>query len=203
MPALGIRELEDGTRTMLTSRTMQTSRETMISRASEPANGRLRTTSLRVAPALACLLLAGALSGCGGFDGVELNGKIFEAVGLSGDSFGKKSEPKTEARAPLVLPPDTKRLPEPGDGQPAYVQAPAGQIVTGSIGADPASWPKDREKMKQAEAAEKARAKDITCNKDGNWKEKATKDERALSAEANCQGSLFSVIGKNLFGTGE
>lgn len=184
---------------MLTSRTMQTSQPMLPS----PTSGRARKAGTFLAARTACLLLAGALSGCGGFDGVELNGKIFEAVGLSGDSFGKKSEPKTEARAPLVLPPDTKRLPEPGDGQPAYVQAPAGQIVTGSIGNDPASWPKDREKIKQAEAADKARAKDLACNKDGNWKEKATKDERALNSESNCQGSLFSVIGKNLFGTGE
>ena len=67
------------------------------------------------------VLVATIAGGCSALsDNVELNGKIFDAVGLSGGALGKKAEVRTEARAPLVLPPDAERLPEPGAApQPA------------------------------------------------------------------------------------
>src|SRR5690606_15890996 len=76
-----------------------------------PALQKAKRTAMNLAAGLALL----ALPGCGGVDGVEFNGKVFEAVGLTG-ALGKKEEPKTEPRAPLVLPPSTERLPEPGQG---------------------------------------------------------------------------------------
>lgn len=51
------------------------------------------------------------LAGCA-VDDVELNGKLFDAVGLN--TKGEKREPKIAARAPLVMPPDAQRVPEPG-----------------------------------------------------------------------------------------
>ncbi|CEJ88359.1 conserved exported hypothetical protein [Hyphomicrobium sp. GJ21] len=56
-----------------------------------------------------------AVSGCG-FDGVQLNGKIFDAVGLNDTSAPK--EPKLAARQPLVVPPGLEALPPPGSGKP-------------------------------------------------------------------------------------
>lgn len=69
---------------------------------------------LRVA--VLCIAAAG-LSACG-FDGVELNGKIFDAVGLNTGSV-KTAEPKLKERQALVVPPDVdaQPLPEPGSGR--------------------------------------------------------------------------------------
>jgi hypothetical protein len=56
-----------------------------------------------------------AVSGCG-YDGVQLNGKIFDVVGLSGDT-AKPTEPKMAVRQPLVVPPGLEALPPPGSGK--------------------------------------------------------------------------------------
>jgi hypothetical protein len=53
-----------------------------------------------------------ALGGCGG---VEFQGKIFDAVGLSGTG-GPEPDVRMAERPPLLLPPDTKALPPPGSG---------------------------------------------------------------------------------------
>jgi hypothetical protein len=137
-------------------------------------------TGVRRAAAAATLLLASlGLTACAG-DGVELNGKIFDAVGLSGDILGKKPEPKTQARAPLVLPPDPNRLPEPG-GAPAPT---ANQ-----------DWPRDAQQQRVAEATARKQAQAKFCS-DGNWKEKAMKDDIAASRgpDGTCQGSIFSLF---------
>ena len=84
------------------------------------------------------ILLAATLAGCSGGDsGVELNGKLFDAVGLSGTAK-KSAEPKLAERAPLVPPPRTDALPTPGSG-----------------GADAShmAWPDDPDKRKAAAAA--------------------------------------------------
>lgn len=50
-------------------------------------------------------------------DDVSLNGGVFDAVGLS-DSARAKSrsgDPELAERAPLVLPPNLERLPQPGE----------------------------------------------------------------------------------------
>lgn len=65
-----------------------------------------------LAPFGAALL---AISGCG-YDGVQLNGKIFDVVGLNGSS-APQGEPKMAVRQPLVMPPETGALPQPGSGQ--------------------------------------------------------------------------------------
>ncbi len=62
-------------------------------------------------------LLAGALSATlvlGGCGGVEFQGKIFDAVGLSGER--QQADVRMAERPPLLLPPDTKALPPPGGG---------------------------------------------------------------------------------------
>lgn len=137
----------------------------------------------------AAALLAAAVSGCGGIDGVELNGKIFDALGVSNAAMGAKPEPKLAQRSPLVLPPDPNKLPEPGN---VAAQAPA---------VADANWPKDRDQQRIAAAADTKRKQAEYC-RDGNWKEKAMKDEVAAEANGpsgNC-GSIFSVFSKNLFG---
>lgn len=136
---------------------------------------------------LMVMLVVLGLPGCGGVDGVELNGKIFEAVGLTG-SLGKRAEPRTEARAPLVLPPATERLPEPGE------MAATAPVQTAT------AWPNDPDKRRTGNEAAKNKAQADYC-RDGNWKEKALGDQ--LDARVGPQGvcgSIFSVMGKTLFG---
>src|SRR5215216_6292643 len=74
-----------------------------------------RIVHLATAAALAATL---AVAGCGGVDGLDLNGKVFDWMGVSPSAMAKSSqEPQVAARTPLVLPPDTGRLPEPGSEQ--------------------------------------------------------------------------------------
>ncbi|MCH9765579.1 MAG: hypothetical protein K0U34_06260 [Alphaproteobacteria bacterium] len=66
---------------------------------------------------LAAALAAGLMvSGCGfGVDDVELNGGIFDALGVGSNSQKvARDDVKLKPRAPLVLPPGVERLPEPG-----------------------------------------------------------------------------------------
>ncbi|MFT3732053.1 MAG: hypothetical protein QM780_11645 [Hyphomicrobium sp.] len=56
------------------------------------------------------------LGGCGGFDGVQLNGKVFDAMGLNGSSE-PQGDPKMAVRQPLTIPPTTEALPPPGSGK--------------------------------------------------------------------------------------
>lgn len=131
------------------------------------------------------------LGGCGGVDGVELNGKIFEAAGLTGSLGGKRVEPKTEARTPLVLPPQSDRLPEPGSLAAAPQAATADQ-----------SWPNDPDKTKAQNAAAQKQAQAEYC-RDGNWKEKAL-DDKAAGAPgpdgSSCGSGIFGIVGKSVFG---
>lgn len=60
---------------------------------------------------VAALATSLALGGCGG---IEFKGKVFDYMGLSGDR--KEADPHMAERAPLLLPPDTKALPQPGNG---------------------------------------------------------------------------------------
>jgi hypothetical protein len=52
-----------------------------------------------------------ALAGCGG---VEFQGKIFDAVGLSGDR--QEADVRMAERPPLLMPPNPTALPAPGSG---------------------------------------------------------------------------------------
>lgn len=61
-----------------------------------------------------CAGLTLALAACG-TDDIQLNGGIFDAVGLSDAGKTKASDPKLAERAPLVVPPSLDRLPAPGE----------------------------------------------------------------------------------------
>jgi hypothetical protein len=77
-----------------------------------------------------------ALAGCGG---IEFQGKIFDYAGLSGS--GSKEDVRMAAQAPLIIPPDTTRLPPPGP-----------ETVT------PANWPIDSDLSRKQAADAKAAA---------------------------------------------
>lgn len=58
------------------------------------------------------LLASLAVAGCS-MDDVELNGGVFDALGV-GANQPKSAEPQLAARTPLVVPPSTASLPAPG-----------------------------------------------------------------------------------------
>lgn len=113
--------------------------------------------------AAAIVASALALSGCGGIDGIDLNGKIFDMLGVSAASQ-VKTEPKMADRAPLVVPPSVTRLPEPGSGK---TEAEAVAALN------------DPELRKQAAAKERERLHQAYCRGEIQWKDKAFKPDDA------------------------
>jgi hypothetical protein len=131
--------------------------------------------------AAACMAMA--LAGCGD-GGVELNGKLFDALGVSEASQrASKSEPKLRERTGLVVPPDANRLPEPGSGG-------AGEPDLNSQIADP-----DRRKV--LAAAEKARLHKAYCSGEMTWKERVGDKEAASKAATSPYGPC-GVLGEAL-----
>ncbi|MGH6792822.1 MAG: hypothetical protein ACRECF_08800, partial [Methyloceanibacter sp.] len=84
---------------------------------------------------VACAL-ALALGGCGG---VQLEGKVFDYMGVSGDR--QQADVRMSERPPLLVPPNTKTLPQPGAG------------VTAAAARQ--DWPDDPERVKKRIVAEK------------------------------------------------
>ncbi|MDX2205340.1 MAG: hypothetical protein NW223_21510 [Hyphomicrobiaceae bacterium] len=95
------------------------------------------------------------LSGCS--DGVSLSGGLFDAIGISDSALSQKSsEPKLAERAPLVLPPNAQRLPEPGSGA---------EPEKGDM-----NWPEQR---KIADAKERERLHLAYCRGEIEWQKRA------------------------------
>jgi hypothetical protein len=70
-----------------------------------------RASAARILGASVMLL---AFGGCSA-DDIQLDGKLFDAVGIGSNSKVKRGEPVMASRAPLVLPPNLERLPQPGE----------------------------------------------------------------------------------------
>ena len=84
----------------------------------------VETSAVRRGAVLAALTTACvALAGCGGND-LELNGKVFNAIGSLTGSGGGSQEVKLDARPGLVQPPNLQNLPAPGSSK-----APDGQLA--------------------------------------------------------------------------
>jgi hypothetical protein len=130
--------------------------------------------------AAATVASALALGGCA--DGIELNGKIFEVMGLSGNAT--KAEPKMADRAPLVVPPSVTRLPEPGSGR--------------TDSQDVAAL-NDPELKKIAAAKERQRLHEAYCSGEIQWKDKAFKPDQ-VGANRSPYGScgLFGNATTNI-----
>ena len=142
-----------------------------------------RKQLLRSAALLAAMAGALLVGGCGGFDGVELQGSMFDALGVSPSAIAqnKQGEPKVAARPGLVLPPDATRLPAPAD---------KGQLAA----APDQAWPIDPEENKaRASAARDQQQKDY-C-------EKALQNARikqetgvVMGPYGNCAPGLFGSL---------
>ncbi len=144
--------------------------------------GLLRT--FRSGLAVGAMLSTLGLCGCA--DGVDLNGKVFDWMGISpAAQEARRFEPKIAERAPLVLPPDVNRLPVPG----SEVAPAAAQVA----------WPDDPEQRKVREAKERERLHQAYCSGEVQWKERALdKDSGApRSPYGPCPG-LFSAATTNV-----
>ena len=122
----------------------------------------ITTTFVRRLPrAMALCAVAVVTLGLGACADTELNGKIFDVLGVSSAAqAAAQTEPKMAERTGLVLPPDASRLPEPGSG-----------------GADDGSTAltqvDDPERRKAAAAAERERLHKAYCSGEMGWKERA------------------------------
>ena len=128
----------------------------------------------------AVTLVATMVSGCSGVDGVELNGKMFDWMGVS--EAAKKAnarEPRLPNRAGLVMPPDVNRLPEPGSETNP-------NDATVAL-ADP-------DKKRAQAAAERERLHKAYCSGEMDWKERT----RVKTADQEAPKSPFgpcSILG--------
>jgi hypothetical protein len=159
-----------------------------ITRARCTARPRL---AVGLAGAFTAALMAG---GCGGgvlgYDGVEMNGGVFDALGLSGSKKEKEKVPKVAARPGLVLPPDETRLPAPGEG--AQVAAAPNE-----------AWPLDPE-------ANKAKASAALDQQQKEYCDKALLDQRMKNEsgvvsgpKGNCRPGLFGSLSGMFEGEGK
>ena len=137
---------------------------------------------VRLVAALA-VALSIAVGGCSSGD-IEINGKIFDALGVSTASQAKSREPSLASRPGLVLPPNPEALPDPATVPPPVVAL------------DNPSWPKDADDARRASVSDAARKQEEFCKKDGNWREKSMRDEVAATSgpAGNCQGNFLSAI---------
>jgi hypothetical protein len=125
---------------------------------------------------------AAAIALCGCADGVELNGKVFDLLGVSPAALeASRREPKLAERAPLVMPPNPNRLPDPGSEQ--------------SAAGDQANWPADPEQKKLAAAQERERLHLAYCRGDMQWKERALKSKDGSGTNLSPYGPCPSILG--------
>ncbi len=128
----------------------------------------------------ALLAVTLALSGCAS-DGLELNGKIFDWMGVSESAqAANKREPKLADRAGLIVPPNLARLPEPGSEQP--------QDANFNLN--------DPDQKRIAAAADREREHKAYCSGEKNWKERAL-DKNATAARSP-YGPCNLLIGDSL-----
>lgn len=138
--------------------------------------------SRRLAATFAAASFALGLAGCSG-DDIEFNGKIFDAVGLN-QSSAKSAEPKLVERAPLVMPPNLERVPEPG-------QSPEGAAHDVSTALN------DPDKVAKVSQAELQRQQAEYCQKhyhDAKVHGDRTGADLAHGPLGSCRGSVVTAI---------
>jgi hypothetical protein len=142
-----------------------------------------RTRSLTHTRLILAMTLALAAGGCS-MDDVELNGGVFNAIGI-GSNQEKEAEPRLAERTPLVVPPTTARLPAPGEAPEA-----AALDVTASIN--------DPDRKAVVDKTELQRQQDEYCRK--NYEPaRARGDSSADSMEGPlglCRASVLTAIKK-------
>lgn len=136
----------------------------------------------RILKGLGLILAAAMLTGCSAGD-VQLEGKIFDALGVGGNQSSRET-PKLAQRTPLVVPPSLERLPPPGE-RPVNPQ----EDLLASIN--------DPDLSKQVDEEELARQQAAYCEKHYDTA-KALNDPEAAHIKGPagyCRKSVLSGIG--------
>jgi hypothetical protein len=132
---------------------------------------------------LAALALAlPGLAGCS-MDDVQLNGKVFDAMGMNTTGSVKKDDPKMAAREPLVVPPGLDSLPPPGSSKEA--QPTLAEIQD----------PDRNQKVSKAEL-EKQQAEYCKVHYDQAKTQGDDNADLATGPLGPCQQSIFSAVKK-------
>jgi hypothetical protein len=140
-----------------------------------------KTSSRLSGKLLAVVLSTAALGGCGGIDGVELNGGIFDMMGV-GTNSARSAEPVVPQRAGLVLPPQREVLPQPGSG-----------IETAAV--PNAQWPVDPEERKRQQSAEVRKQHDAYCAREIQ-RRRAMGDNSSIEGPlGRCDPSILRMFG--------
>lgn len=130
------------------------------------------------------LALVISLGGCSAGD-VELNGAVFDYLGVSSKTQGPTGVAKLPPRAGIVVPPSTEKLPEPGSG-----------VETGSVASE--SWPADPEQSRIAAAGDLERRHAAFCQ-EALWKAKVRNDQAPVRGPNGvCNPSALNAISSNM-----
>jgi hypothetical protein len=136
----------------------------------------------RIASAAVAAVAAVGLSACSTGD-VELNGAVFDYLGVSSKSQGPKQQARLAPRAGIVVPPSSDKLPEPGSG-----------VETASV-AD--QWPVDPDERRVSSAVELERRHAAFCQ-DALWRAKAAGNNEPIKGPNGlCNPSILSTVGVN------
>jgi hypothetical protein len=144
------------------------------------------TTHRRITGRAARLLCAAAacaaIAACSPGD-VELNGKLFDAMGVSSSSqAASKVEPKVPQRSTLVVPPSTASLPAPGSGTAVVAAA-----------SEDEAWPTDPDQQAEAALAAKQAEQKQYCE-EGRLQGNADDfDETKKSKYSRC-GNVWTLL---------
>jgi hypothetical protein len=149
----------------------------------------MRNTSrrLRAAFTAGAVAIASIVSGCG-FDGVELNGAVFDVMGLSGTG-AKAKEPEVAARPGIVVPPHVDRLPQPGQEGAVAAAPPAAE-----------AWPNDPDQRKVADVGAVDRQHEAFC-REALWKAQAAGQDnpQIKGPRGMCNPSILrNITGKDI-----
>ena len=151
----------------------------------------IKTTRSKIIKQLALAVALGAaigIGGCGGVDGVELQGGVFDALGLSGSNQKKLAEVKVDPRPGLVLPPAPDKLPPPETGSVAV--APQDQ-----------SWPVDPEDRKASNKAALEKRHKEFCERALQTQRMRGETGVVMGPMGNCQPGLFGSLLPSLGGS--
>ena len=143
-------------------------------------------------------LLAGAagvagllvIGGCAAGEGIELQGGVFDALGVSTATERKVSNVKIDPRPGLVLPPQEQQLPSPGSDPIITASVPGGE-----------AWPVDHDERRAQSKAEREKQHRDFC-------EKAIRDARIrgettgiiMGPMGNCQAGFLGSLNELVTG---
>jgi hypothetical protein len=154
---------------------------------------KLRTTAVALG-----MCSALAVGGCGlaGIDGVELQGGVFDALGVSNSNKVKTADVKVPARPGLVIPPTDERLPNPNAPQP--------QATAAAPAAGGESWPLDPEANKAARDAELDRRHKEYCEREiRNAELRGDPSAVIIGPKGNCRSSIFGSVSNMITGSSD